>query len=86
MNSFVAAIFFDGLIGLIGGSVARFALPLLSFRRVYVQPLNSPLGTRFNRLGYRYDDDGRIEIESTPAGFIGLVIGLVAFFALGFLI
>jgi hypothetical protein len=86
MNSFITLIFFDGLIGLIGGSVARFVLPLLSFRRVYVQPINSPLGTKFNGLGYRYDEDGRIEIESTLAGFIGLVICLVAFFAFGLLI
>jgi hypothetical protein len=86
MNSFIATIFFDGLIGLIGGSVARLALPLLSFRRIYVQPINAPLGTRFNALGYRHDEDGRIEIESTIAGFIGLVICLVAFFAFGLLI
>jgi hypothetical protein len=86
MNSIITLIFFDGLIGLIGGSVARILLPLLSFRKVCVQPLNSPLGTRFNTLGYRYDDDGRIEIESTLAGFIGFVICLVAFFAFGLLI
>jgi hypothetical protein len=85
MNSIISLIFFDGLIGLIGGSVARILLPLLSFRKVCVQPLSSPLGTRFNALGYRYDD-GRIEIESTLAGFIGLVICLVAFFAFGLLI
>jgi hypothetical protein len=49
----------------------------LSFRKIQVQPLGSPL-VRFNLLGYRRVGNGRIEIEATLAGFIGLVIGLAA--------
>jgi hypothetical protein len=68
------------VVNLIGYTVARFVLPLLSFRRIYVQPINAALGTRFNALGYRYDEDGRIEIETSSAGFVGFIICLFAFF------
>jgi hypothetical protein len=76
---------FDVLIETVGYTVARLILPLLSSRRVYVQPLHSPL-KKFNTLGYHRDDGGRIEIESTIAGFVGFVICLVVFFAVGLLI
>ncbi len=36
----------------------------------------------FNVFGYRYDSDGRIEIESTMAGFVGFVIFLFLFLSL----
>ena len=74
------------LVDLVGYTVARFVLPLLSFRRIYVQPINTPLGTRFNALGYRHDEDGRIEIETSFAGFVGVIICLFAFFTFYFLI
>ena len=63
---------------LVGCTVARFALPLLSFGKVYVQPINAP-PKKFNGFGYRYDESGRIEIESTFAGFIGVIICLIIF-------
>jgi hypothetical protein len=75
-------IIFDILVDMVGYTVARSVLPLCSFHRIHVQPLNSP-ETRFNALGYRYDDSGRIEIESTIAGFIGFVICLIALLASG---
>ena len=74
------------VIQLVGYTVARFVVPLLSFRKVYVQPLKSPLGTGFNVLGYRYDEDERVEIEASTAGFVGVIICLFAFFTLYFLI
>jgi hypothetical protein len=71
---------FDDLIFIVGYTAARLVLPLLSLNKIYVQPLNSS-ETRFNVLGYRHDDRGRIEIGSTIAGGIGFVLCLVAFFA-----
>jgi hypothetical protein len=72
---------FDELIFVLGYAAARLVLPLLSLNKIYVQPLNSS-ETRFNVLGYRYDDDsGRIEISSTIAGGTGFAFCLVAFFA-----
>jgi hypothetical protein len=85
MNWLIGSAFFDFLTGLIGYPVARLALPLLTFRKVRAQPLTSMEGG-FNVFGYRYDSDGRIEIESTMAGFVGLVIFLILFFSLGILI
>lgn len=76
---------FDFLIDMIGYTVARLVLPLFSFHKIYVQPLGSP-EWKFNALGFRYDDSGRIEIESTIAGFIGFAICLIAFFGLCLLI
>jgi hypothetical protein len=70
---------FDFLIDVIGYTRARLALPLLSFRRIYAEPLSSP-PKRFNALGYRRDEDGRIELAETVAGFAGFIIFLVAVF------
>ena len=42
------------------------------------KPLISP-PKRFNALGYRRDDGGRIELAGTVAGFVGFIIFLVAF-------
>jgi len=74
------------MVDLVGYTVARIFLPLVSFRKVYVQPLNSPLGMGFNAFGYRHDEDGRIEIETSFAGFVGFVICLFALFTFYFLI
>ena len=64
-------------IDLVGCTVARFVLPAISFGRVYVEPLTSA-SRQFNWLGYRRDEDGRIEVESLAAGLIGLAILAVA--------
>lgn len=77
---------FDFLIFVVGYWVARVVLPFLSLHRVYVQPLLSAPRKRFNVLGWRRDDNGRIELEETPAGFIGFLLCLLAFFTLGLLI
>jgi hypothetical protein len=62
----------------IGGTVARIALPLVSFGNIYVESLIVQ-PAKFNAFGYRRDERGRIEIESTVAGFIGvLIVTLVA--------
>jgi len=76
---------FDFMIDMVGYTVARLLLPLLSFHKIFVQPLGSPK-RRFNALGYRHDDNGRIEVESTIAGFIGFVVCLIAFFSICLLI
>jgi hypothetical protein len=78
-------IIFDILIDVVGYTVARLVLPLFSFGRIYVEPLNAPL-RKFSALGYRHDESGRIEIDSTVAGWIGFVVCLIAFFAFGLLI
>jgi hypothetical protein len=76
---------FDGLIFVVGYTVARLVLPLLSFGKIYVEHLNTPR-KRFNALGYRYDESGRIEISETIAGFIGFILFLTAFFVVCLLI
>ena len=73
------------LIEIVGYTVARFALPLFSSGKIYVQPLTVSSG-QFNWLGYRRDEHGRIEIESTAAGVVGLVICLIVAFGLVLLI
>lgn len=60
-------------IELIGYTVARFALPVLSLGRMYVEPLTSS-SRPFNWLGYRRDQSGRIEVEGAAAGLVGLMI------------
>ena len=76
---------FDILIYMVGYTVARIFLPMCSFHKMYVQPLNSP-ERRFNAFGYRYEDDGRIQIESTIAGFLGFLGFLIAIAAIYLLI
>ena len=70
-------IVYEYLVDWIGYAVARILLPILSFGMVYVEPLDAPLGT-FNAFGLRRDQSGRIEVESTIAGFIGLVLCIIA--------
>lgn len=75
---------FDILIDMVGYSVARLLLPLLSFGKLCVQPLDAPREA-FNAFGFRRDGHGRIEIEQTIAGFIGFALCLVVLFAFGLL-
>lgn len=72
----VMTFIFDMLIGMVGYTTARLTLPLLSFGRMYVEPIESThMG--FNVLGYRRDESGRIEIEQTVAGGVGVAICVV---------
>jgi len=75
----------NDLIYLVGYTLARLVLPLLSFGKIYVEPLTTPQ-KRFNALGYRCDDSGRIEISAAIAGFIGFILFLTAFFVFFLLI
>lgn len=85
MDDLIVSFFWDFLIGLVGYPTARLALPCLSLGRIYAQPLTS-LENGFNILGYRHDDKGRIEINSTIAGFLGFLIALIGFFSFGFFV
>ncbi|WP_377829718.1 hypothetical protein ACFKHW_09460 [Bradyrhizobium lupini] len=64
------------LVELIGYTVARAALPLLSFGRTYVEPFHAtPQPLRWP--GYRRDGNGRIELQQAAAGWIGSGICLL---------
>ncbi|WP_340672438.1 hypothetical protein [Bradyrhizobium ottawaense] len=76
---------FGILVELIGYTVARAALPFLSFGWIYVEPFGaSPPSAR--RPCYRRDADGRIELRQHAAGWIGVamcllvLLGIVAMF------
>jgi hypothetical protein len=66
----------DILIAIVGYTTARLLLPLLSFGKVYAQPVKSGK-ERFNALGFRLDQNKRIEVESTMAGWIGIFLWIV---------
>lgn len=85
MAEFIVSFFFDLFIDLIGYSVARLALPLFSFGRIYAQSSSSS-DNGFNMFGYRHDGKGRIEISWIVASSLGLVIALVALASFGVLI
>ncbi len=76
---------YEFLIDMIGHAVARYALPRLSAGKIYVQPLDAPFGN-FNSRGYRYDENGRIEVDSTVSGWIGFFFCLILFIAISLLI
>lgn len=76
---------FDFLIDTIGYVIARLILPIVSCGKVYVEPLTSPI-KRFNFFGFRRDESGRIEVESTVAGGIGFATILVVVLACSLLI
>jgi hypothetical protein len=76
---------FDFLIFIVGHTVARVVLPLVSFRKIMVQPITS-LERNYNAIGYRYLGKGRIELEDTLSGFIGCVILLAVIFSCSLLI
>ena len=72
---------FGMLIDLIGYTVARSTLPLLSFGRIYVEPFSaSPQPLRWPC--YRRDANGRIELRQGAAGWIGLGICVLVLLAL----
>lgn len=73
------------LVEMVGYTVARLALPLLSFGRVYVAPLASP-AEKFNLIGYRRDERGRIEIDTNAAGSVGVIMCLIGAFGIAFAI
>ncbi len=75
---------FELVVGILGYTIARVALPSMSNGRITVQPLPGS-SSGFNWLGYRRND-GRVEIEATTSGFIGLVIGALACWAIVVLI
>ncbi|WP_298273324.1 hypothetical protein [uncultured Bradyrhizobium sp.] len=62
---------FDAVWWLIGYSIARVLLPIVSSGKIQVSPFLD--SRKFNWLGYRYSDDGRVEIEATLATLIGLL-------------
>ena len=63
----------DLLWGGAGYVVARVILPLVSFGKVQAAPLDSR-GSGFSWRGYRRNESGHLEIESTVATGIGLVV------------
>lgn len=76
---------FDFLIFIVGHTGARVVLPLVSFRRIMVQPITS-VEKNYNATGYRHLGNGRIEIEDTLSGFIGFIILLAMIFARSLLV
>jgi hypothetical protein len=82
---YLAAMIFGFLIESFGYPVGRFLLPLISFGRAHAEPLSGPDG-KFNWFGYRRDEAGRIEIESSFTTLVGLVAGAILVSVAGFLI
>ncbi|MBR0694818.1 hypothetical protein [Bradyrhizobium lablabi] len=78
-------VIFDILIDIVGYTAARLILPRLSFGRMCVEPPTSG-HRRFNALGCRRDESGRIEMEQTVAGWIGVVTCFAALLAVILLI
>jgi hypothetical protein len=76
---------FDVLIFIIGYTTARVLLPLLSFGKIHVQPFKSK-STGFNALGCRFEENGRIEVESMVAVGIGFLACFIIFLAANFLV
>ena len=69
------------LVELIGYTVARAALPFLSFGQIHVEPFSAskpPL----RRPWHRRDADGRIELRQEAAGWIGFAMCLMVLLAI----
>lgn len=60
---------FDAVWWLIGYTIARVILPIASSGKIQASSFLEP--RKFNWLGYRYSDDGRV--EATLATLIGLL-------------
>ena len=58
----------------IGYGIARLILPLVSFGKLRAEPLSVSWAREFNWLSCRRSGDGQIEVESTVAGGVGLLI------------
>jgi len=69
------------LVELIGYTIARAALPLLSFGQIHVEPFRASTPS-MRRPWYRRDADGRIELRQEAAGWIGFAICLLVLFAI----
>lgn len=65
------------LVELIGYTVARAALPFLSFGKIYVAPFSASALSSL-RPCFRRDADGRMELRQDTAGWIGFAICVVA--------
>ncbi|MCS3495136.1 hypothetical protein M2207_000359 [Bradyrhizobium japonicum] len=73
------------LVDLIGYTIARAVLPLLSFGWIYVEPFSaSPQPLRWP--GYRRDINGRIELRQGAAAWIGLGICLLTLLAVAMIV
>jgi hypothetical protein len=73
------------LVDLIGYTVARAALPFLSFGRIYVEPFNAtPRPLRWPC--YRRDANGRIELRQVAAGWVGVAICILTVLAAGLML
>lgn len=71
---------FESIWWLLGYAVARLVLPIISFGKVRVGSFLE--SHKFNWLGYRYRQDGCLEVEATFATLIGLLVfcaGLMVF-------
>lgn len=66
------------LVELIGYSLARIALPVLSFGRIHVEPFSASTSS-LRRPWYRRDADGRLELRQDAAGWIGFAMCLLVF-------
>lgn len=73
------------LVYLVGYSVARLVLPLFSFGKVHVAPLASP-PRKFNLIGCRRDESGRVEVDPIAAEFIGAFLCVIGAVGLAFVI
>ena len=75
---------FESIWWVTGYAIARLILPIISFGKVQV---SSFLDSRkFNLFGYRYREDGRLEVEATFATLIGLLVFCAGFMAVLFFI
>jgi hypothetical protein len=77
MDWLIGSLFYNVLIDVFGYSMARLVCPF--FRLIGYTSSLSVSETKFNALGYSHDGKGRMEIESTVAGFLGLIIFLIVF-------
>lgn len=66
-------VFFDMIWWWIGYGTARVILPFVSFGKLHAEPL-CDWDHEFNWLSCRRIGDGQIEVESTVAGGVGLLI------------
>lgn len=68
---------FESIWWLLGYAIALLVLPIVSFGKVRVGSFLD--SHKFNWLGYRYREDGRLEIEGTFATLIGLLVFCAGF-------